>query len=117
MAHRMEAPAVDALFAAMPDTALARFSRALSDHARRVIKGYTGKDFFRFVDPLAAAVTLDPALVTRSQRASAEVVLTPGFARGLVLVDPSGRLGTPAIDFLETADLDGVIALYKASVF
>ena len=114
--HRMPADRVAALFAAAPDGASTRFSAALSAHAMAVIKGFTGKEYFRFVDPLAAAVMIDPSVVTESLRASLEVSLAPGLTRGMVVVDPSGRLGTPAVTLVRRADLERVIALYAASV-
>lgn len=114
--HRMPADRVAALFAAAPDTPLTRFSAALSAHAMKVIKGYTGKEYFRFVDPLAAAVAIDPSVMTESLTASLDVALAPGLTRGMVVVDPSGRLGTPPVTLLRRADLARVIALYAASV-
>ena len=114
--HRMTDDAVAALFARAPDSARARFSDALSKHAMKTIKGFTGKDYFRFVDPLAAAVMIDPSLVTESLTASVDVALAPGLTRGMVVVDPSGRLGTPPVTLVRKADIARVIALYAASV-
>jgi len=54
-------------------------------------------------------------MVTRSIKASSSVVLSPGIARGMTLVDPSGRLGTPMITFVEEVDLKKVDALYAVS--
>lgn len=114
--HRMPAAEVAALFAGAPDNASTRFSAALSAHAMKTIKGFTGKDYFRFVDPLAAAVMIDPSVVTESLRASVDVALAPGLTRGMVVVDPSGRLKTPPVTLLRKADIARVIALYSASV-
>ncbi|MCA0204788.1 MAG: nucleoside hydrolase [Proteobacteria bacterium] len=114
--HRMPGDQVAALFAGLPDGDLARFSAALSRHAMRVIKGFTGKDYFRFVDPLAAAVLIEPGIVTESLRASLAVSLAPGLTRGMVVVDPSGRLGTPPVTLVRRCDIARVIALYSASV-
>jgi purine nucleosidase/non-specific riboncleoside hydrolase len=113
---RMAGDRVAALFATAPDTPRARFSRALSDHARRIIHGFTGKDHFRFVDPLAAAVVIDPGVITASVEASLAVALAPGLTRGMTVVDPSGRLGTPRVQVVAAADADRVAALYAASV-
>lgn len=115
--HRMPGAQVAALFARAPDSERARFSRALSAHSMAVIKGFTGKDHWRFVDPLAAAVIIDPAVVTRSLTASVGVALAPGLTRGMTVVDPSGRLGTPPVTLVQAADLDRLAALYSASVF
>jgi len=115
--HRMPADQVAALFAQAPDSARARFSAALSAHAMAVIKGFTGKEYFRFVDPLAAAVLLDPSVVTESLGASVEVSLAPGPTRGMVIVDPTFRLGTPPVTLVRRADLARLTDLYCASVF
>lgn len=113
---RLAADRVARLFAAVPDNPRARFSRALCDHARQVIRGFTGKDHFRFVDPLAAAVLIDPGVVTAWISASLGVALAPGLTRGMTVVDPSGRLGTPRVQIVAAADADRVAALYAASV-
>jgi purine nucleosidase/non-specific riboncleoside hydrolase len=113
---RMAGDRVDALFASTPDTPRARFSRALSDHARRIIHGFTGKHHFRFVDPLAAAVVIDPTVVIASVEACLAVALAPGLTRGMTVVDPSGRLGSPRVQVVAGADADRVAALYAASV-
>ena len=72
-------------------------------------------DRFLYVDPLAAAVVLDPTMVTKSITASSSVELAPGLTRGMTLVDPSGRLGTPKITFVEEVDIAKVDALYARS--
>lgn len=115
--HRMPADQVEALFARATDTGLGRFSAALSRHAMKVIKGFTGKDYFRFVDPLAAAVIIDPSVVTEGIEASLAVSLAEGPTRGLVLVDTTRRMGTPSVTLVKTADIARVIDLYSASVF
>jgi purine nucleosidase len=71
---------------------------------------------FRFVDPLAAAVVIDPSIVTKSIRASVDVALAPGITRGMTVVDLSGRLGTPMVTLVEEAKLDSLVALYTASI-
>ncbi|MFN4100205.1 MAG: nucleoside hydrolase [Pararhodobacter sp.] len=115
--HRMPAEEVAALFAGAPETERARFSVALSSHAMKVIKGFTGKEYFRFVDPLAAAVLIDPSVITESLSASLEVSLAPGITRGMVIVDPSFRLGTPPVTLVRRADTARLIDLFSASVF
>lgn len=114
--HSLTGAEVDALFAAAPDTQATRFSRALADHARRIVQHYGGPDILRFVDPLAAALVIDPSAATRTLRASTDVSLAPGIARGMTIVDPSGRLGTPPVTFLTRADPDGLRDLYAASL-
>ena len=51
-----------------------------------------------------------------SLSASTEVALGPGVTRGMTVVDPSGRLGTPTVTLLEEARIDRLAALYAASV-
>lgn len=114
--HNMTGAQVDALFATVPDSPQKAFSAALARHARQVIAGYGGGDNFRFVDPLAAAAVIEPSIVTKSIRASVDVALAPGITRGMTVVDPSGRLGTPMVTLIEEAKLDRLTALYAASI-
>lgn len=116
VAHKIIGADVDALFDALPGDGIMDFSRALATHARKTIAGYGGGDNFRFVDPLAAAVLIEPGIVTRSLRASVDVALAPGLTRGMTVVDPSGRLGTPTVTLVEAVDLDRLVALYAASI-
>jgi purine nucleosidase/non-specific riboncleoside hydrolase len=69
-----------------------------------------------YVDPMAAAVVLDPSIIQNSIVASSSVALAPGITRGMTLVDPSGRLGTPKITFVEKVDLAKVDAFYAVSL-
>ena len=114
--HNMTGDAVDALFDAVPDSPQKAFSVALARHARQTIAGYGGGDNFRFVDPLAAAAVIEPDIITKSVRASVDVALAPGITRGMTVVDPSGRLGTPMVTLIEEAKLERLIALYAASI-
>jgi purine nucleosidase/non-specific riboncleoside hydrolase len=59
---------------------------------------------------------VEPGIVTRSLRASVEVALGPGLTRGMTVVDPSGRLGTPPVTLVEEARLDRLTALYARSI-
>ena len=54
-------------------------------------------------------------MVTKSITASSSVELSPGLTRGMTLVDPSGRLGTPKITFVEEVDIAKVDKLYAVS--
>ncbi len=114
--HVLTGAEVDALFADAPDTPTRRFSEALSSHARRTNATYGAGDVFRFVDPLAAALLLEPAIARRTLEASLDVVLGEGVGRGMVVVDPSGRLGTPARRLLEEADGEALRRLFAASI-
>lgn len=113
--HFMEGARVDALFDGIKDGPLKDFSHALAAHARQngIRRGLP--DQFLYVDPLAAAVVLDPSMVTKSILASSSVALAPGITRGMTLVDPSGRLGTPKITFVEEVDIGKVDKLYAVS--
>lgn len=113
--HFMEGPRVDRLFEGIASSPLRDFSHALANHARQNGIRRGQPDRFLYVDPLAAAVVIDPSMVTKSIKASSSVVLSPGIARGMTLVDPSGRLGTPMITFVEEVDLKKVDALYAVS--
>ena len=114
--HFMTGDEVEALLAEIPDSPEKTFSAALVDHARRTTIGYGGPDHFRFVDPLAIAAVIEPELVTKTLRASVDVALAPGITRGMTVVDPTGRLGTPMVTLIEEAKVDRLIALYRASV-
>lgn len=116
VSHDMKGPAVDAMFETVAEGPEKAFSLALAKHARHTNESYGGGDTFRFVDPLAAAVVIDPTVVTKSLRASMDVALAPGIARGMTLVDPSGRLGTPMVTIVEEAKIDRLIEIYDASV-
>jgi len=114
--HNMTGAEVDTLFADVSDGLEKDFSLAPAAHARQTIAGYGGGDNFRFVDPLAAAAVIAPDIVTKSTRASVDVALAPGITRGMTVVDPSGRLGTPMVTLIEEARLDQLVALYRASI-
>lgn len=93
--HVIPGPEMDAIYAGHTDDALGAFNKAIADQTRNVSMRFGGRDEFRFVDPFAAAVVLDPGLVRVSHLASSAVALAPGLTRGMTLVDPSGRLETP----------------------
>ena len=59
---------------------------------------------------------VEPGIVTRSLRASVDVALAPGITRGMTVVDPSGRIGTPRVTLVEEALPDRLAALYALSV-
>ncbi|MEQ8658220.1 MAG: nucleoside hydrolase [Hyphomicrobiales bacterium] len=115
-AQKIAGDEVDALFAALPDGRAKAFSSALAGHARSVIAGFGGGDHFRFVDTLAAAVVIEPGVATKSLQASVDVALAPGVTRGMMIVDPTGRLGTPEITLVEEVDSDRLVDFYKASI-
>lgn len=113
--HYMSGDRVDALFDGIPESPLRDFSAALAVHARQNGVRRGNPDRFLYVDPLAAAVVLDPGMITKSIKASSSVALAPGLTRGMTLVDPSGRLGTPKITFVEEVDIGKIDKLYAVS--
>jgi purine nucleosidase len=114
--HSITGAQLDTLFDAIPPGLPKAFSQALARHARQVVAGFGGGDNMRIVDPFAAAVVIDPGIVTKSVRASVDVALAPGITRGMTVVDPSGRLGTSMITLVEEAPLDRLIEMYRASI-
>jgi inosine-uridine nucleoside N-ribohydrolase len=116
VSHALTGDDVDTLFARVPDSDYKTFSQALAVHARKFVAERGKGDVLQFVDPLAAAVAVEPSIVTRSVRASVEVALTPGLTRGMTVVDPSGRLGSPPVTLVEEARLDRLAALYARSI-
>ena len=116
VSHALAGVDVDALFARVPDSDYKTFSQALAAHARKFVAARGKGDVLQFVDPLAAAVVVEPSIVTRSLRASVGVALAPGVTRGMTVVDPSGRLGTPPVTLVEEARLDRLTILYRRSI-
>ncbi len=116
VSHFLTGEEVDALFAAVPDGDYRTFSLALAAHARRNNAGRGKGDLLQFVDPLAAAVVIEPGIVTAALRASIDVALAPGIARGMTVVDPSFRLGTPPVTVVEAARLDRLKVMYARSI-
>jgi purine nucleosidase len=116
VAHFIAGDDIDRLFDAVAEGLAKDFSWALVQHARKTDIARGDGDRFRFIDPLAAAVVIDPRIVTRSLRACVDVALAPGITRGMTVVDPSGRLGTPIVTLVEEARLDRLAALYAASI-
>ncbi|MGV3651051.1 MAG: nucleoside hydrolase [Devosia sp.] len=114
--HLLTGDAVEAAFEGLVQADVTQFSLALAQHARRTSLSYGGADVLRFVDPLAAAVVISPDIVTSSIEASVDVALAEGVARGMTVVDPSFRLGTPRARLIETVDENALRALYRRSI-
>ena len=116
LAHALSGAEIDRMFEPVIASDYKAFARALVQHDRkRHIRNGQGDCLF-FIDPLAAAVVVEPAMVTKSLRASVEVSLAAGITRGMTVVDPSGRLETPMVTLVEEVRLDRLAALYAASV-
>ena len=116
LTHFVVGSEIDRMFAGVPKGLPREFSWALVQHARKTDIARGQGDRFRFIDPLAAAVVIEPAIVTKSLQASVDVALAPGITRGMTVVDPSGRLGTPMVTLVEEARLDRLAAFYAASI-
>jgi purine nucleosidase/non-specific riboncleoside hydrolase len=114
--HFLPGSEIDRLFSTVPRGLPREFSWALVQHARKTDLAHDHGDRFRFIDPLAAAVVIEPGIVTKSLKASVDVALAPGISRGMTVVDPSGRLGTPPVTLVEQAKIDRLAALYAASI-
>jgi purine nucleosidase len=116
LAHALSGAEIDRMFAPVVASDYKAFARALVQHDRkRHIRNGQGDCLF-FIDPLAAAVVVEPGMVTKSLRASLQVSLAAGITRGMTVVDPSGRLETPMVTLVEEVRLDRLAALYAASV-
>lgn len=113
--HPISGEAVDAIFAAAPASRTRDFSQALARHVREGNVARGNADCLDLVDPLAAAVLIDPGIVTQSLSASIAVSLAPGITRGMTVIDPSGRLGTPKATIIEEVDADRLASLYAVS--
>jgi purine nucleosidase/non-specific riboncleoside hydrolase len=116
LAHALPGGEIDRLFEPVPESDYKAFARALVQHERQRHIRHGQGDCLFLVDPLAAAVVVEPTIMTRSLAASMDVALAPGVTRGMTVVDPSGRLGTPTVTLLEEARIDRLAALYAASV-
>jgi inosine-uridine nucleoside N-ribohydrolase len=116
LTHYLSGTEVDRLFAGVTKGLPREFSWALVQHARKTDIARGQGDRFRFIDPLAAAVVIEPDIVTKSVRASVDVALGPGITRGMTVVDPSGRLGTPMVTLVEEAKIERLAAFYAASI-
>jgi purine nucleosidase len=116
LAHVLMGDDIDRIFEPVVASDYKAFAQALVQHERKRHVHNGQGDCFFFIDPLAAAVVVEPAMVIRSLRASLAVALAPGVTRGMTVVDPSGRLATPMVTLVEEVRLDRLAALYAASV-
>jgi purine nucleosidase/non-specific riboncleoside hydrolase len=116
VAHVMAGDEIDRLLETIAASDYKTFSEALVRHARQDLVRRGEGDCLRFIDPLAAAILVEPEIVTRSVRACLGVALEPGITRGMTVVDPSGRLGTTMVTVVEEVRLDRLVELYAASV-
>ena len=116
LAHELAGSDIDRMLEQVADSPYKAFVEGLIRNEReRHVRSGLG-DCLMFIDPLAAAVALQPDIVTKSLRASVDVALAPGLTRGMTVVDPSGRLGTPPVTLVEGARSDRLAAFFAASV-
>src|SRR5882672_527360 len=114
--HLLMGAEIDRMFAPVADGDYKAFAWALVQNERkRHIRSGHGDCLF-FIDTLAACVVIEPGIVTRSLRAALGVALAPDITRGMTVVDPSGRIGTPRVTLVEEALPDRLAALYALSV-
>lgn len=103
LTHRISGADLDALAAKDPVTPVSALMKALSDQQRSRYKKVVS-DSIGYVDPLAAALALDPTIIVKSISASVAVSLAPGITRGMTVCDISGRYGTRKHTIVETVD-------------
>lgn len=115
MSHFIDGPALDRLMAEVPDGGAKRFMVDLTTHARAIVQNYGRPDLVQFVDHFAAAVVMKPELVSKSIDASVAVALEAGITRGMTVVDPSGRLGTPPVTLIEEGSTQIMIDMLVAA--
>jgi purine nucleosidase len=101
---------------AAPESEYKAFVRGMMAHDRRRHLREGKGDRLFLIDPLAAAVAVEPSIVAKALRASIGVALAPGLTRGMTVIDPSGRLGTPTVTVVEEARQDRLEALIAASI-
>jgi len=116
LSHFLEGSDLDRSLESAPESGYKAFVRGLMANERsRHARDGRGDRLF-LIDPLAAAVAVEPSIVTRSLRASVGVALAPGLTRGMTVIDPSGRVGTPTVTLVEEARLDRLAGLVEASL-
>lgn len=116
LSHFLVGSDIDRVLEAAPDSEYKAFVRGLVAHERsRHMREGKGDRLF-LIDPLAAAVAVEPSIVTKALQASVGVALAPGLTRGMTVVDPSGRVGTPPVTLVVEVRLDRLAALVGASL-
>ncbi|MDH6266196.1 purine nucleosidase [Rhizobium sp. SG_E_25_P2] len=116
LAHSLTGETVDALYSIETEAKAARLSLALARHLRaNAIRRGRGDRMF-FVDPLAAAVVVEPEAIMTSWQAAVEIELAQGPARGMTIVDPAGRTRKTTVRIVETVDAARLEALYARSI-
>jgi purine nucleosidase/non-specific riboncleoside hydrolase len=116
VSHFLEGSDIDRMLSTAPEGGYKAFIRSLMEHDRsRHVREGKGDRLF-LIDPLAAAVAVEPTIVIKALRASVGVSLAPGLTRGMTVIDPSGRLGTPTVTVVEEARQDRLEALVEAAL-
>jgi purine nucleosidase/non-specific riboncleoside hydrolase len=114
--HSLTGETVDALHAGSRDSDAAILALALARHLRaNAVRRGRGDRMF-FVDPLAAAVAIDPDAVTSHFMAAVEVELARGPARGMTIIDPAGRDRSASVRIVETFDRERLKTLYRHAI-
>ena len=94
VAHAVPGPVFDGWIDM--NTPLSRFFGDVSAKLMSFVERWSGQRVFPAADPLAMAVALDPALVTRSARHVVTVELGGRHSRGMTVVDWAQRSGGAA---------------------
>ncbi|MBN1680228.1 MAG: nucleoside hydrolase [Anaerolineae bacterium] len=95
-------------------TTAARFLRDITAHSHKFLRVVLADYGFLLPDPLAMAVTLDPALILGSERRYVTVELEGRHTRGQTVIDHFGTLRRdPNIMIVTGVDTAGVYALYQ----
>ena len=111
VAHELAGADIDRMFERATDDDYKAFALALAQNERmRHIRQGLG-DCVMFIDPLAAAVAIEPGIVTRSLRASVGGAWRRSH-RGMTVDRPVGPDRDPMVTFVEEARMDRLAALF-----
>ena len=95
------------------DTVAGRFFKAISSLSAKRLQETYYRPAYLLPDPLAMAITLDPALITQSARFHVSVELNGSLTRGQTVIDYTGISGKPAnVNIIQALDTDGVHAMF-----
>jgi purine nucleosidase len=99
------------------DSTAARFFHAISESTLHFFEKTYPEAGYLLPDPLAMAITLQPALIRKMITHFVAVELHGTNTRGQTVVDYSGRLGRPRnVHVVTEVDMDGVFNLFKRAL-
>jgi purine nucleosidase len=115
MAHSFSAAQVDALLAV--NSPRADFLRRISTHTLAAVERIIGERGMVEPDLLAAAVALEPGVVSHSDLRYVDIELAGSLTRGLTAVDWFGRTGrAPNVEIVTEMDTDRVWQMLRAAL-